>query len=180
MDRFEKIEKEIRSFISLSEEELQLLLDSFELITLDKNELFVKEGEVCDYIGFVNRGMLINYKTIENEKELAIEFAFEGEFITDNKSRLTNCPSLINIKAIEPTELFIIEQHKLLDLYEQIPKFEKFGRILLEHEYLKMCTQIEEDNKFCTKFRYESLLQRNPEILKKVPLSYVADYLLQN
>ena len=70
-----------------------------------------------------------------------MDFAFEGDWVNNNQSRLSNSPSTINIRAIEDTEIFIIKQQDLNKLYVRIPKIERLGRILMEQAYLKIVEQ---------------------------------------
>lgn len=40
------------------------------------------------------------------------------------------------VDALEETELLCLEKNKLQKLYEKVPKFERFGRIIAENAYL--------------------------------------------
>lgn len=50
------------AIISLSEAEWQQLLELFEEKRLTKNDHLLREGEVCNFVAFVNRGTLVYYK----------------------------------------------------------------------------------------------------------------------
>ena len=132
MDKISKIKSNIDPIVSLTDEELLVFCNSLELKRLEKNEYFLEEGQICNYIGLVNQGVLIYFKTMDNGNEVTTDFAFEGDWVTNNLSRLNNTSSLINIKAIETTELWVIKQDELSDLYIKIPKIERIGRILME------------------------------------------------
>ena len=94
------IQSQINLIVTLSIDEWIQLLPFIESKTLKKNGYFLKEGQICDSIAFVNSGILIYFKFLENGKEVTTDFAFKGEWVTDNQSRLNNSPSFINIKAI--------------------------------------------------------------------------------
>ena len=166
MDIFNRIKSNIDSIVSLTEEELSIFCDSFEVKTLNKNDLFLEEGQICNYIGFVNQGVLIYFKSMDNGNEITTDFAFEGDWVTINQSRLNNTPSSINIKAIEDAELLVIKQHDLSDLYIRIPKTERLGRILIEQAYLKIVQQSVDLQVFTATERYENLLHKFPEIFQ--------------
>ncbi len=177
MDKINRIKRSIDPIVSFTGEELSVFADSFEVKNLKKNEFFLKEGQVCNYIGFVNQGVMIYFKSIDNGNEVTTDFAFEGDWVTVNLSRLNNSPSLINIKAIEDTELLVIRQADLSSLYLRIPKLERLGRILIEQAYLRMVQQNLDLQTLSAKDRYESLLDKYPEIFQKVPLYHIANYL---
>jgi CRP-like cAMP-binding protein len=147
------------------------------LKTVGKNEYFLEEGQICNYIGFVNQGVMIYYKSMDNGNEITTDFAFDGDWVTINQSRLNNSPSTINIKAIENTELMVITQQNLSELYVRIPKLERLGRILMEQSFLKIAQQSVDLQVLTAKERYKSLLRNYPEIFQKVPLYHIANYL---
>jgi len=177
MDKFGKIKSNILPIISLTADELLIFCNSFELKTINKNEYFLEEGQICSFIGFVNQGVLIYFKIADNGDEVTTDFAFEGDWVTNNLSRLNNVPSIINIKAIETSELLIIKQQQLSGLYTMIPQIERLGRILMEQAFLKIVAQSIDFQLLTAKERYENLLQKFPEIFQKVQLYHIANYL---
>jgi CRP-like cAMP-binding protein len=177
MDKTAKIKESIDPIVSLNIDELVVFCDSFEVIMLNKNDFFLQQGQICSYIGFVNFGVLVYFKSMENGNEVTTDFAFEGDWVTINQSRLNYSPSSISIKAIENTELAVISQENLTDLYLRIPKLERLGRILMEQSFLKIARQSIDLQVLNAKERYESLLRNYPEIFQKVPLYHIANYL---
>ena len=177
MDKISRIKSSIDPIISLTDEEFQIFCDVIEVKTLAKNELFLEECRICDYIGLVNQGALIYFKSKDNGNEITTDFAFEGDWVTVNQSRLNNSPSLINIKAIECSEILVIKQKDLIDLYVKIPKIERLGRILMEQAYLRIARQSVDLQVYTATERYENLLQEFPEIFQRVQLYHIANYL---
>jgi len=177
MDTILKIRNSIAPIVSLTDEEIATFSDAFVLKKLSKNDFFLKEGEICNCIGFVNSGILVYFRTNENGDEITTDFAFEGDWVTNNQSRLKNTPSKINIRAIEDTEMVVIKQHDLNRLYLQTPKIERLGRILMEQAYIKMVEQTIELQVLSAKQRYENLLKHHPEIFQKVQQYHIANYL---
>jgi len=177
MDKSSRLKSSIAPVISLSNQEFKELCDSFELRMLAKNEFFLEEGRICDYIGLVNEGVLIYFKSMDNGNEITTDFAFEGDWVTAIESRSSNSPSLINIKAIENSELLVIKQQDLSDLYIKIPKIERLGRVLTEQAFFKIVQQSVDLQMLTAKERYENLLNQFPEIFQKVQLYHIANYL---
>lgn len=177
MDKTLIIKRNIDSIISLTDEELIVFSDSFDVKTLNKNEFFLEEGQICNSIGFVNYGVLIYFKSMHDGNEVTTDFAFEGDWVTNNLSRLNNSPALINIKAIEDSELLVLKQPVLEDLYIKIPKIERLGRILIEQSYLKIVQLSIDLQVLSATKRYESLLIKHPDIFQKVQLYHIANYL---
>ena len=64
-----------------------------------------------------------------------------------------------------------------LIMFIKIPKIERIGRILMEQAYLKIVQQSIGLQVLSAKERYESLLQKFPEIFQRVQLYHIANYL---
>jgi len=176
-DKIQRIKKSIEPIISLTGEELSTFCSAFGYKSVRKNEFFLKEGQVCDFIGLLTSGVVIYNKTLENGDEVTIHFAFEGDWVNNNLSRLSNSPSAISIKAIEDSEILIIKQSDINDLYIKIPKIERLGRILTEQSFIKFVEQTIDFQTLTAKERYENLLKNHPSIFQKVQLYHIANYL---
>ncbi len=177
MNKIQFLRESISPIVSLTEDELTAFGEVFEYKIIKKNELFLKENQVCDYIGLVVSGVLIYAKTLSNGDEATIHFAFEGDWVNNTLSRLNNTPSAISIKAIEDTGILIIKQSDINNLYLKIPKTERLGRILTEQAFIKFVEQSIEFQTMTAKQRYENLLKNYPGIFKKVQLYHIASYL---
>ena len=117
------LKSQINSIVSLSNEEWHQFLPFIESKNLKKNSYFLQEGQVCESIAFINSGVLIYFKFLENGKEVTTDFAFKSDWVTDNQSRLNNLPSIINIKAIVPSEILIIKNkdlHTCLKIFQKL------------------------------------------------------------
>jgi len=173
----EKIRASIDSIVALSDAEFDIFCGYLESHTLLKDAYFLREGEICNAIGFIDRGVLIYCKLKENGDEVTTDFAFEGDWVTNNLSRLTVSPSLLNVKAIEDTSLLLLKQSSLTKLYVAVPKIERLGRILMEQAYLRIVRQSIDLQVLSAKERYLSLISGYPEILQRVSLYHIANYL---
>jgi CRP-like cAMP-binding protein len=173
----DKIRHSIDSIISLSAEEWMQLSAFIEVLSLKKNSFFLSEGQICDSIAFVNAGMLIYSKSLKNGGDITTDFAFKGDWVTDNYSRLNQTPSFLNIKAIEDSELIIIKQENLPTLFSKIPQFERLGRVLMEQAFIKIAQHSIDLQSFSAKERYSRMLQKYPEVFQKIPLYHIANYL---
>jgi CRP-like cAMP-binding protein len=173
----EHIKKSINTIASLTEDEWDIVSRFLEEKTLSKNDFLLKEGEVCNFISFVNSGTLVYYRLSKTGAEITTDFAFAGDWATDNRSRLNNSPSQLNIKAIEKTELLVILNNNLLSCYNQIPRTERIGRILIEQAFVKIAQQSIDLQTLSASERYNKMLHSYPGIFQKVPLYHIANYL---
>lgn len=177
MNLTEIIKRSIEPYVSLTDDELLTLSKAFKPKRIAKNEYFLGEGEVCDYIGLLTSGVMIYFKSLESGDEVTIHFAFEGEWVNNNLSRLSNRPSTVAIKAIEDSEILILKQSDLEDLYLMVPKIERLGRMLTEQSFIRFVEQTIDFQILTAKERYENLLKSHPEIFQRVQLYHIANYL---
>lgn len=177
MDKTLKLKWHINKIVSLTEDEFLIFIDHLEIRTILKNDFFLKEGEICNYIGFLISGTLIYFKTLANGDEITTDFAFEGDWVNSVISRLTNTPSALSIKALTDSEILILKQDDLDKLYIQIPKIERLGRILTEQAFVKFVEQTIDLQVLSATERYSNLLKRCPKIFEKVQLYHIANYL---
>lgn len=174
---FLNLKSRISSLVSLTPEEWEWVKGCMKPVILRKNGYLLREGSVCDSIAFVNRGVLVYVKVLDNGNEITTDFAFENEWVTNNHSRLNRAPSHLGIKAITDTELALIQDEDLNRLYAKIPAFEHLGRLLVEQAFVKL-VQVSIDLQTLTATeRYLKLLAAYPPVFQRVPLYHIANYL---
>jgi len=177
MNNFDKIKSNIHSIIPLTADEWDLVENKIEISTIKKNDYFLRENSVCNSVAFVDIGSFVYCKMLDNGDEITVDFAFNGEWITDNHSRLTNIPSNFSIKAIESSELQAINKENITVLYKEIPKFERFSRLLMEQAYVKLAQHTIDLQTLSATDRYLKLLHQYPNLFQLVPLYHIANYL---
>jgi CRP/FNR family transcriptional regulator, anaerobic regulatory protein len=174
---YDILKSQINSIVPLNNEEWHKFLPFIESKNLNKNSYFLQEGQICESIAFVNSGVMVYFKFLENGKEVTTDFAFKGDWVTDNQSRLSNLPSNINIKAIVPAEILLIRNMDLPVMFEKIPKIERLSRILMEQAFIKF-TQLSIDLQVLSaRERYIKMLNEYPDVFQNVPLYHIANYL---
>jgi CRP/FNR family transcriptional regulator, anaerobic regulatory protein len=173
----DKVKLSAAPIVSLDDHEWETCFRYSEFVKLEKDEHLLKEGQICDFVAFVLKGSLLYYKFSDEGDEKATDFAFEKDWVSNMISRLLVKPASIFIKAIEPTDLHLIRQSVLEELYQKVPKLERWGRMLAERTLLYFVEQSVDLQTLPAKERYANLLKRNPQIIQKVPLYHIANYL---
>jgi CRP-like cAMP-binding protein len=159
----------------LSDSEKEIISNRFKLITLKKGDYFLKEGNVSKYIGFLRKG-LVRYFVHKNDQEATFEFTKEGEFISDLQSFNTNSPSLQNIQAIEDCELLVITQPDLQFIYQNTPNGNLLGRVILEHRFDVMVTQLMAIYMQNQEARYQHFVKHYADLTQRIPQYLIASY----
>jgi len=92
----------------LTEADEALIKKSFVPVTLKKKELFLKQGDICQYTGFILKGAMRQYSIDSNGTEHIIQLGIENWWMVDRESYLMKTPSVYNIDAWEDSELLVL------------------------------------------------------------------------
>jgi CRP-like cAMP-binding protein len=163
--------------ISLTAEELEFFTSLLRSRSLTTGEFLLREGEVCKFESFVIKGALKTYFQDENGFEHIIDFSIEEWWADDLQSLLTQTPSKSNIKAIEDTDVLQIGRTDLEILYKNIPKFERFFRILFQNAYITQRDQINQAISTSAEERYLLFIKKKPYAEKRFSQKDIASYL---
>src|ERR1700749_3422157 len=166
----------VSGFVVLTDEDFQLLAESIEVRTFDKREQLLRPGEVEHYMNFVVTGLVRMY-FYKGRTEVITNIASERELISSSASFLSGTPSNYYIETLEPTTLLSITRDDLECVYRQNSRIERRGREMITHfvlekeEWEHACMRLD------TRERFLQFVERNPELVQRVPQKYLASYL---
>ncbi|ALJ01335.1 hypothetical protein DC20_09010 [Rufibacter tibetensis] len=139
-----------------------------------KKEYLLRTGEQNHDMYFVQRGCLRSFIIDKAGKEVNLEFAVEGYWISDVAF---NKPALLSIQALEKTQYFQININAFEDLTQEHPVFNLFFRKLLQNGHftfkkrmLSSMTQTAAEN-------YRDFLLKFPNLGQRIPQYHIAAYL---
>lgn len=174
---FDLILSNINRFIQLTPAETDYFTSILKERSLRKRQYLVQAGDISRYECFVNKGCLRTYLVDEKGQEHVVSFAMEDWWAGDLYSFLSGQPAIYNIDALEDAELILIEKSKLEKLYIDIPKFERFFRILLQNAFVSMQRRIADNLSVPADERYINFIKKFPQLEQRVPLRHIASYL---
>jgi CRP-like cAMP-binding protein len=174
---FELLISSISRHISLTKEEIDFFTSLLKSKSLANGEFLLREGDVCKYESFVVKGCLKTYYLDENGTEHIIDFSIEEWWADDLYSLLTQTPSKSNIKAIEDTDILQISKTDLELLYQKVPRFERFFRILFQNAYITQREQINLALSASAEERYLLFVKKKPYAEKRFSQKDIASYL---
>jgi hypothetical protein len=117
---YSEVKHYILDRVSLTEREWEIIKTCFVPKRVAKRDFISREGQVCRYIAFINRGCLHYFYTRE-QGEITGHIFFEHSFLSDYYSFLTQEPGLQNIQAIEDSELLLMNYENVQMLYQTVP-----------------------------------------------------------
>jgi len=176
MNEFTSIRNFISRFLHVTDEEWQMMQRLLTRRHLKKGEFVLRAGEICNHVTFINAGYVRIFNQV-NEEELTINFAFEGNFITDFASLLPRKPSTDNIVAMDDLEILQLHYQDMQMLYEKAMVWQKFGRLIAEYVLLFVVERNKGLLFLSPEERYLKLMKERPKVMANVPLKYIASYL---
>jgi CRP-like cAMP-binding protein len=162
---------------SLTDKEFDQFFKLSEFVEVKKKQQIVVEGQQSKFLFFIEKGTLHSFVTDEQGENHTIQFGFEGHWIADLYSFLSDKPAIFTIEALEATTLFAIRQTDFERICRQVPKFEHFFRILIQNAYVNSQQRIAKTFSEDAGNRYLALIKQQPDLLQRVPQYLVASYL---
>lgn len=141
-----------------------------------KGEHVQQFGHTCKTIYFVQSGVVRIYY-LKDGTDITESFEFEHAFVARAESLFSGKPSQKAIQAITGSTLVAIDAHKLFALFDSFPALERLFRKIIEQAYVNTVSRVESLQFHTADERYHDLLRTNPDVLKRVPLKYIASYL---
>ena len=167
----------IDQVVNLTKDEKLTVEKYFTAKSLPKGGLWIKEGQYCNHIAFINKGILRIFYNDQDGNETSCFFMPEDNFISSYTSFLTLTPTKENIEAIEDVELLVINRENLEKLSKEVPKIEIWRRIIAENLFILLERRISMLQSNTAQERYENMIKENGDIILKVPLQYTASFL---
>lgn len=174
---YDFIFKNISRHIELTQEEKDFFTGILQLKNLRRRQYFIQEGNVSRSECFINKGCLRAYHIDEKGVEHVIQFGIEGWWIGDMHSFITGKPAKFNIDALEDSELLCIDKNDLEILYEKVPKFERFFRIIIQNSFVVQQERILSNMYQSAEKRYTDFVNKYPQFEQRIPQHQVASYL---
>jgi CRP-like cAMP-binding protein len=164
------------SFIALSAIDKEAIELTFKQITIKRNDFLLKEGKVCDFIAFVNSGVIRHYH-LKDGKEITCDITLKNSFITDFRSFTQSIPSEYNFQILKNAELLIIKKWELFELYDNYKNIESLGRIMAEQVALRTIDIAMSLSSDKPQERVEKFIIQRPDLFQEVPQRYLANLL---
>jgi CRP-like cAMP-binding protein len=173
----QSILQNIAKHVSLNTAEEKYVTSLLVQRQLKKKEPLQLEGQPCDFINYINEGVLRAYYRDENLNESIIMFAVQDWWITDMYSFATHNPAMLNIDALEPSTVLQLSKGDMDKILADLPKLEKFFRILMQNAYIREQLRVIQNLSLPAEQRYKNFLEKYPQFATRVPLKQIASYL---
>ena len=163
-------------FIRLSDAEFDQFYQCLRFRQLKRREVLMSIGDICRDAYFIQQGCLRYFHVVDGE-EITGQFFFEHSWYSDYESFLLEQPSEQGIQALESSQIALLSKSSLLQLYTELPQFERFGRLMAESAFIGLRKRTETLTHLTPEDRYLRLLQHRPKVIERVPQHFIASYL---
>jgi len=161
----------------LTDDEIDLIQNSFTPKKFRKRQYFLQEGEVCKYTAFVVKGAMRQYSVDDKGEEHIIRLYIENWWATDRESLMNNTPSIYFIDAWEDTAALLITKNCLTELIDRIPTLAEWLRKLDANFAIASQRRLNAAISLSAEDRYHDLEKTHPEFLQRFPQHIIASYL---
>ncbi|WP_323756148.1 Crp/Fnr family transcriptional regulator [Roseivirga sp.] len=139
---------------------------------LEKNEIILKEGEVCKSIFYIVSGSFFQYQN-KDISEIIIDLHLQGEWMYNHESLLGQTPSKTIIKTFSKAEVIELSLENFHFLSSKAQSFLQFGKILNPTQSRTYIF----DNSLSPSEKYDYIKKVKPLLAQVFPIKMIASYL---
>lgn len=165
-----------RKYSTMAHDELDILESILVPMKFARGETVVSEGEVCDAIYYVERGLFREYY-YKNNKEVTEYLAVDGNVFMCIESLFQNEPSKLIVEALESSVVYALPKDRLEEVALHNVNIQILYRKILEESLIISQRRADLLRFESAKDRYRKLCKLNPKVIMKAPLVYIASYL---
>ncbi|KIQ19194.1 MULTISPECIES: Crp/Fnr family transcriptional regulator [Flavobacterium] len=173
----ELILENIAKHVSLTAEEQALFLSKLETNIYKPKTILLNAGEICKHSYFVNSGILRSFNINDNIVEHVLSFACEGWWMSDMYSFFSQKPGQLFIEVLEEAEVVSLSKENQEQLYLEIPKLERFFRILIENSLVANQQRLMDNLSLPAEERFEKFCTKYGTLVHKVPQKQIASFI---
>ena len=132
-------------------------------VSYPKGFRVLESGKVEKNIFFIKQGIVRAYTSVDG-KEITFWVGKEGATLVSMKGYVNNEPGYETMELMEDSVLYVLERKKLKVLFSEDLHIANWGRLI------SMLSAIASE-------RYKELLEKEPDLLQRLPLGSIATYL---
>jgi CRP-like cAMP-binding protein len=168
--------QKIQSLYPLSGDALHLLTSNLVQVSLPKGHQLFREGRTGSQLYIIEKGIARAF-CVRDNKEFTFWFGAEGDVAISYYSYIANKPGYETVELLEDSVLYSISLDKLQELFSTNIEIANWGRKLAEFELVRTEQIFMTQQSLPAAVRYQLLLEKNPQLIRRVQLGYIASYL---
>jgi CRP-like cAMP-binding protein len=171
-----KVIEFLEKFCALDEGTVNWLHNNAERIECKKNTKLLDEGQICDHVWFIEKGMLRAYEKFKG-KESFTWFMTENDIATAVNSFFTATPSRDVVEAAEDCVLWRVSRKALFDGFLQHPRLTILTLLMIVRYYCKVYKWTSFLRRGAQVEMYADLEQNDPQLLQRVTKKEIVSFM---
>ena len=167
----------ILQFGNLNQQQTDLIMSKAKMLELNKDEYFSEAGKIPRQVGFLLEGVVRFCYYNNKGQEITHHFIDENNFVSDQQKFEAQVVASEYIQAVTNCKLLIFSKKDWDDIGNTIVGWDNITGLILKNCLLKTIERrsplVSED----ATTRYLSFIENFPNLVNRVPLSYIASYL---
>lgn len=160
----------------LSTEVKERFEQAFKIITCSKGEHLLREGDVCNHMYYILKGIVRVYYN-KDGLEITSRLMSEGYFITSFISYFTRKPGIEFLECYEHCELAAIHYNDVQKLYKDFPEFNYTARVLTEYSFFLSEQRTVALRRTSVSERIAFFYEQHKDLTGRVASKHIASYL---
>lgn len=165
-----------RRYSTMAHDELDILESILVPMRFSRGEKIVDQGDVCDSVYYVDRGMVREYY-FKNHKEVTEYIAVDGNIFMCIESLFREEPSQLIAESLETSYVYALPKKRLEEVALHNVNIQILYRKILEESLIISQRRADLLRFESAKDRYRKFCKLNPKMIMKAPLVYIASYL---
>jgi len=165
------------SYVKLTDSEIEFCKPYFELNSVPKNSIVEEENRVPKHLYFITKGFMRLFYYDTNGDEITTLIVSQNRFVTSFTNFIHETKSNENLECITNCEFYKIERSKLVELIDKSENFKKLSLTIFEQSVATTQLRANDFATLTAELRYKKLVEQQPELIKNVPVQYIASYL---
>lgn len=173
----EELVKSLRSRIRISDNGIDAIKRKLIPKKVRKRQFLLNAGDVCEYMIFVERGLLRSFADDKDGSEHVMQFAMEGWWISDMASFFSREECYLNIEALEESELLLMSKQVMDELMDEAPEIQRYFLNLMQNHIVALQRRINVAQSMSAEENYLKLMEVSPELINRASQQHIASYL---
>jgi CRP-like cAMP-binding protein len=140
------------------------------------NSVITDYGQVEDKILLLSEGV-VQVSTLKGDEERILEFVFPGQFFGSYTSFLLQQPSDVQVTTVSTCMVSIIKRESLHPAHQVSLISNHLSLYIAQQLFLSRARREKDFLTQSAEERYKILLEKNPEVIRLIPVNKIAKYL---
>lgn len=167
----------MKKYSDFSKAELDKIASDVTIVPYKKGTVLLKQGEVPTHCYFILKGCIRKFSVSETGKETTVNFYTEEQSVTIFNQHAADQSSKYSLGCVEDCVLVVGDLSIEQAAYDTTPGLETMILKMVEGDMGAMHDDFAAFISSTPEERYQTLLEKRPELLKRVPQHQLASYL---